>query len=197
MCGDGIVIVDSEECDDGGNENGDGCSAACLLEDGFGCQVPVGGRTICFNQTCGDGLRVPGEDCDAGSSGVGCDLFSCTILDGFGCPVNDEFNRSSQCFNCGNGIREFFEECDTLNGTGNDGDGCNDTCGIVDLFACSGKLGEESKCNHVAVDFDLADNTTLNRSVVYREAVTPVLLAPMKSNLDASAFGDQVFSFFC
>ncbi|XP_065844295.1 uncharacterized protein [Oscarella lobularis] len=185
LCGDGIVQVDSEECDDGRNDDGDGCSAACLLEDGFGCRVPVENRTICFNQTCGDGLRVPGEDCDSGSSGFGCDLHSCLILDSFECPVNNEFDGPSRCFNCGNGIREFFEECDTPN------DGCNNTCGIVDLFACAGELGEESECEHAAVDFDFADNTTLNRTVVYRKAVTVVLLAPMQNNLDASAFGDQ------
>ena len=110
VCGDGILQIESEECDDGGTDNGDGCPAACELEDGFGCQVPVGGRTVCRNRTCGDGIRVPGEDCDSGSSSFGCDSISCTILDGFACPVNDEFNGPSQCFNCRNGVLEFFEE---------------------------------------------------------------------------------------
>ncbi|XP_065826334.1 uncharacterized protein [Oscarella lobularis] len=191
VCGDGILQIESEECDDGGTDNGDGCSAACELEDGFGCQVPVGGRTVCRNRTCGDGIRVPGEDCDSGSSGFGCDSISCTILDGYACPVNDEFNRPSQCFNCGNGVLEFFEECDTLNGTGKDGDGCNDTCGVVDFFTCTGALGDESECEHVAVDFDVADKTTLNRTVLSREPTSTVLLAPRRENLDASAFGNE------
>ena len=192
VCGDGILQVDSEECDDGGNEDGDGCSAACVLEDGFGCQVPVGGPTICFNRTCGDGIRVPGEDCDSGSSGFGCDSLSCTILNGFECPDNDEFTGPSECFNCGNGILEFFEECDTLNGTGKDGDGCNDTCGVFELFTCAGALGEESECKHAAVDFDVADTTTLNRTVLSREAISTVLLAPKRENMDASAFRNEV-----
>lgn len=42
VCGDGIVIYDSdgnalEECDDGNNINGDGCSAECKRENGFSC----------------------------------------------------------------------------------------------------------------------------------------------------------------
>ena len=194
VCGDGILQVDSEECDDDGNDDGDGCSASCVLENGFGCRVPPGGQTICLNQTCGDGVRVPGEDCDSGSSGFGCDSISCTILDGFVCPVNEEFNGPSQCFNCGNGILEFFEQCDTLNGTGNDGDGCNDTCGLVDLFTCTGVLGEESDCEHVAVDFNVADTTTLNRTVLSREPTSTVLLAPKREDLNASAFGNEVLS---
>ena len=193
-CGDETLQVETEECDDGNNVDGDGCSAACVLEDGFGCQIPVGGLTNCSVQTCGDGFRVPGEDCDSSSSGFGCDSFSCTILDGFVCPVNDEFNGPSQCFNCGNGIREFFEQCDTLNGTGKDGDGCNDTCRVVDFFTCAGALGEVSECEHVAVDFNVADNTTLNRTVLSREPLSIVWLAPKEENLDASAFGNKVLN---
>ena len=193
VCGDGVLQIDSEECDDSNTVPGDGCSDTCELEEGFGCRTSVGERTVCYNKTCGDGVRVPGEDCDSGSDGYGCESFSCTILDGFECPVNAEFNGSSECFNCGNGIREFFEECDTLNGTGKDIDGCNDTCNIVELFTCTGKRGAESDCKHVAVDFNVADKTTLNRTVLYREANTIVLLAPKRENLDASAFGNEVF----
>ena len=192
VCGDGVLRIDSEECDDSNTVSGDGCSATCKLEEGFGCRAPVGERTVCYNKTCGDGIRIPGEDCDSGLDGYGCESFSCTILDGFECPVNAEFVGSSECFNCGNGIREFFEECDTLNGTGNDIDGCNDTCNIVELFTCTGKRGAESVCNHVPVDFNVADKTTLNRTVRYREANTIVLLAPRRKNLDASAFGNEV-----
>ena len=37
-CGDGIVV--SEDCDDGNNVDGDGCSAACKIEPGFMCKQP-------------------------------------------------------------------------------------------------------------------------------------------------------------
>jgi len=48
-CGDGI-----EECDDGNNINGDGCSFDCNLEGGG---------------FCGDGNKDPGEECDGGDFG--------------------------------------------------------------------------------------------------------------------------------
>ncbi|UCF34440.1 MAG: DUF4215 domain-containing protein [Phycisphaerales bacterium] len=56
ICGDGILDP-GEECDDGNNEDGDGCSATCELE-GY----------------CGDGILDPGEECDDGNNedGDGC-----------------------------------------------------------------------------------------------------------------------------
>ena len=39
ICGDGIVI-DTEECDDANALSGDGCSEACLIEDGYACPEP-------------------------------------------------------------------------------------------------------------------------------------------------------------
>lgn len=37
VCGDGLVFS-SEECDDGNNDNGDGCSSICQLETNYRCQ---------------------------------------------------------------------------------------------------------------------------------------------------------------
>lgn len=41
-CGDGIVNQQNEQCDDGNNRNGDGCSSACMIEAvcEFGCFTP-------------------------------------------------------------------------------------------------------------------------------------------------------------
>jgi cysteine-rich repeat protein len=69
VCGDGI-LDEGEECDDGNNDNGDGCSADCTLE-------PV----------CGDGVLDPGEQCDDGNNddGDGCSA-DCTLeVGGDGC----------------------------------------------------------------------------------------------------------------
>ena len=37
-CGDGVVAI-SEQCDDGSNANGDGCSALCQVETGWKCSA--------------------------------------------------------------------------------------------------------------------------------------------------------------
>jgi fibro-slime domain-containing protein len=41
-CGDGLKLPD-EDCDDGNQRSGDGCSAACKLEPGWGCTQVVEG----------------------------------------------------------------------------------------------------------------------------------------------------------
>ena len=62
FCGDG-TLDPGEECDDGNNVDGDGCSADCTVE-GF----------------CGDGVLDPGEECDDGNNvdGDGCSA-NCTV----------------------------------------------------------------------------------------------------------------------
>ena len=67
-CGDGVQ-ESNEDCDDGNNVDGDGCSAECLLED------PL----------CGDEQLDPGEQCDDGNNvdGDGCSSF-CTLEVGCG-----------------------------------------------------------------------------------------------------------------
>jgi cysteine-rich repeat protein len=87
FCGDGIrQESEDEECDDGNNRNGDGCSSSCFVEE------PV----------CGDGFLNAGEECDDGdtTSGDGCSA-NCEIegfcgdgsLDAFEeCDDNDNLN---------------------------------------------------------------------------------------------------------
>ena len=72
-CGDGIVDS-GEQCDDGNNIDGDGCSADCQREP---------------TPACGDGNLDPGEQCDDGNTvaGDGCSA-TCTIeppIGGDGC----------------------------------------------------------------------------------------------------------------
>jgi cysteine-rich repeat protein len=63
-CGDGILDVDDELCDDGNNDDGDGCDAGCQLE------------------ACGDGSvnNAGAEECDDGNNedGDGCSA-ECTL----------------------------------------------------------------------------------------------------------------------
>jgi cysteine-rich repeat protein len=62
VCGDG-KLDEGEECDDGNNVDGDGCSAECTIEP-----------------FCGDGNLDPGEECDDGNNedGDGCSA-NCTV----------------------------------------------------------------------------------------------------------------------
>jgi cysteine-rich repeat protein len=82
ICGNGI-LEGEEECDDGNNENGDGCTGYCTLEE---------------NATCGDGELNPGEECDDGNN-----------ENGDGCNAICEIERPETC---GDGVIDPGEECD-------------------------------------------------------------------------------------
>jgi cysteine-rich repeat protein len=61
-CGDG-EIANSESCDDGNSDPGDGCSNICQVEDGYEC---TGTPSKCY--ICGNGVREDGEECDDGNT---------------------------------------------------------------------------------------------------------------------------------
>lgn len=140
-CGD-RTRAGAEECDDGNQVSGDGCSAACRLEPGFQCETsstaPAGCRPL-----CGDGLIVATESCDDGNlaSGDGC-TESCRVESGFGCE-----DQPSDCRPiCGDGEIRGSEGCD--DGATSDGDGCSATCRQELGFLCvgSGMNSCESIC---------------------------------------------------
>jgi len=129
LCGDGNLDP-GEECDDGNNLDGDGCSAQCTFEpycgdgnldegeecddgnnlDGDGCSA------LCtFEPYCGDGNLDEGEECDDGNN-----------LDGDGCSALCTFEPY-----CGDGNLDEGEECD--DGNNLDGDGCSATCETEDM----------------------------------------------------------------
>jgi cysteine-rich repeat protein len=91
FCGDGIIET-GEECDDGNDINGDGCSLACKLEP--------------FSY-CGDGKLDKGEECDDANqnNGDGCSNICKIEYDGY----------------CGDGIINNDEECDDANQNNGDG----------------------------------------------------------------------------
>lgn len=86
VCGDEVLRGD-EECDDGGLDDGDGCDASCLVEDGYDCgdDEPSECETI-----CGDGIVVGDEQCDDGDTeqGDGCSP-GCTVEPGFECDSSE------------------------------------------------------------------------------------------------------------
>jgi cysteine-rich repeat protein len=98
FCGDGVRQVagggggTSEECDDGNEDSGDGCSEICEIEDGYTCTNSIPG--VCTG-TCSDGIRQANESCDDGNltNADGCDD-TCTVEDGFTC---DETQPNNVC----------------------------------------------------------------------------------------------------
>ena len=60
FCGDGRVTP-PEQCDDGNNLSGDGCSSTCTLEVMAGC----GNGVLELGEECDDGNRIGGDGCSA------------------------------------------------------------------------------------------------------------------------------------
>lgn len=81
-CGNGKTYAAAEQCDDGANNDGDGCSATCQVEPGYTC---VGQPSVCTIK-CGDGVLAANEQCDDGNlaDGDGCSA-SCKVEAGFSC----------------------------------------------------------------------------------------------------------------
>lgn len=67
VCGDG-KLTGSEGCDDDNTVAGDGCSAKCLVEDGFDCTDAMQELSVC-TKLCGNGTLDPGEECDDKNQG--------------------------------------------------------------------------------------------------------------------------------
>jgi len=128
-CGDGYV-GQGEQCDDGDNNPGDGCSDTCTEEAGFDCE---GAPSVCVS-TCGDNDLASDEQCDDGNttSGDGCDEFCNTEVVG-----------------CGDGeiLSADGEECDDSNSTAFDG--CDDQCLIEAGWNCT---GAPSICTEICGD---------------------------------------------
>ncbi|MCC6876974.1 MAG: DUF4215 domain-containing protein [Sandaracinaceae bacterium] len=134
-CGDGVVGV-TEECDDGGNDPMDGCSATCTIEAGYTC---AGSPSVC-TMACGNGNVDGGEQCDDGNTmpSDGCSEL-CAIEAGYVCN-----GMPSVCVEaCGNGTIEtrFGESCDDGNRMASDG--CSPSCVEEPGWACT---GEPSMC---------------------------------------------------
>lgn len=115
-CGNSVAEL-GEQCDDGGSQNGGGCSAQCLNE---GSQAVL--------SICGDGVvdfapQIGGEDCDDGNTKNGDGCSNKCLLEGSP-PVGAVFAV------CGNLTKENGEDCD---GT----PGCSDQCVNEGTLVCA------------------------------------------------------------
>lgn len=133
-CGDGVISVPIEQCDDEGNEAGDGCSDVCLVEIGWVCrEEPSVCSAGCMPTTCGDGC------CGVNETTCNCSE-DCGNKCGDGCCNAAESTTScgDDCgSSCGDGVCSGEEtSC-----------GCPEDCGVTTCGdGCCGS-GVETQCN--------------------------------------------------
>lgn len=123
LCGDGVVNP-GEICDDGNNDNNDGCSSTCEPEPGYICDGAS--PTVCL-LTCGNSVLDAGEACDDGNTtnGDGCSD-NCEVDNGYTCvnaPMPSVCTFGGSCGGGGGGGAELVTEGDMESGAGNWNDG--------------------------------------------------------------------------
>jgi len=166
-CGNGYLNT-GEECDDGNNDDNDGCSHDCKLEvDTFQCDdkckwtedklpcylanyTDLKVSMTCHRRVCGDGYRTDNEGCDDGNTkdGDGCSS-TCEVEPFYKCKESqyEVDGKRSYCEPvkvCGDGFRHPDEECDNLLvGSG----GCNASCFIEPGYVCETNNEGRSECH--------------------------------------------------
>jgi len=125
-------IEGNEECDDGNDIWGDGCSDGCMNE----------GATLA-GSTCGNGDLGDGEDCDDAnrSSGDGCSP-----------ECLREGSEPGPLGVCGNGTvqTDLGEDCDDGNSTS--GDGCSSICLNEGSYPCVDP-SDPNCCGNARIEF--------------------------------------------
>lgn len=132
VCGNGLKEGD-EQCDDGNNGPGDGCSSTCqdevcgnaIVDSGEECDdgnVIAGDECgpTCQHEECGNDIVDPGEECDDGAA-----------VAGDGCGPTCQYEE------CGNAIVDPGEECDCGDGTSLPGDLCQNEQNADDRGYCT------------------------------------------------------------
>jgi len=135
-CGDGILNLPYEQCDDGNRMPYDGCNPDCSLMFMWSCPVP--NVSPCPN-TCGNGIRAGAEVCDDWNtiSGDGCSNNCALVEPGFWCSSTlPAGGKPDVCWEIRlDGIDYYFYGCD--DGNSKDGDGCNWMGQIESGFWCN------------------------------------------------------------
>lgn len=146
LCGNS-VLDENEACDDGGKEDGDGCSADCLeVTEGYACIPP--GKACHMIAICGDGKVQPPELCDDGGreNRDGCSQ-NCQVEMGFKCG-----GEPSECAEteCGDGEVEGAESCDDKN--------------LIPFDGCSRICQKEPDCSGGACESECGDGLVLGET---------------------------------
>lgn len=146
-CGD-FILSRGEECDDGNNENGDGCTSRCRLEPGV---IPVCGngvwekgeycddgwanseepdacRPLCVEARCGDSIVDSNEECDDGVANA---------------VLPNACRPTCKLPFCGDGVVDDGEQCDPALKNGPE---CYDDCTVVPTCG-DGILSGDEECD--------------------------------------------------
>ena len=157
-CGDGYLDTTiGEECDDGNEENGDGCTANCKINANWDCVEDEDNKSHCSKpeKPCGNGVLEEhlGEECDdgnrnkAGKGADGCNN-ACKVQNGWECDEDESGKSYCELIpkTCGNGIfePELGEQCD--DGNKKNGDGCNRLCKTNKNWICEENDDQLSLC---------------------------------------------------
>ncbi|CAD8093432.1 unnamed protein product [Paramecium sonneborni] len=150
FCGDGIIQINGEQCDDGNYLPYDGCylcqfhcSYGCLeCDQGQGCKkcdnqfILINETDTCQeNQVLNDEIEDINEQVIIEIASLRC--IENQILIGFQCVSQ-----------CGNGIlNSKYEQCDDGNQIG--GDGCSSVCSEEDLYQCQNYENSTSVCSYI------------------------------------------------
>ena len=119
-CGNGIV-EQNEECDDGNDQDFDGCSSPkCRIDHGFKCSTTSTSSASSCSPLCGDGIRIiapysPIEQCDDGNtaSGDGCDS-NCQVEPNWNCSGGSLTTKDTcKCSNESN-VYSYQGKCLTM-----------------------------------------------------------------------------------
>ncbi|CAK58875.1 unnamed protein product (macronuclear) [Paramecium tetraurelia] len=170
VCGDGLITVEYEQCDDMNEIPYDGCYF-CNYQCRERCKLCIKG--ICYDKCeygyeevddeciaiCGDGIVVEQEDCDDQNDIQSDGCFKCK----FHCPDHCEICQQGKCklceqgyelnrilnqclAYCGNGMVSKEEECDDMNIE--DGDGCSQQCKVEVNYVCKNYQYSFTQCTY-------------------------------------------------
>ncbi|CAD8099397.1 unnamed protein product [Paramecium primaurelia] len=170
ICGDGLITIGYEQCDDMNEIPYDGCYN-CNYQCRQYCKLCIKG--ICYDQCeygyyeldyqcypiCGDGIIVDQEDCDDQNDNQLDGCHNCQFLCPDHCEICSEGKCKlceqgyelnvikNQCLTfCGNGLVSQEEECDDMNNE--DGDGCSQKCKIEINYVCKNYQYSFTQCTY-------------------------------------------------
>ena len=136
-CGDGILAVGIETCDDGNSVDGDDCTNLCSVPNPTDTLIHLARAALTAGSImfCGDGIRNGSESCDDGNFDdtdhcstscrlIGSETPSWFVRDD---PTSGLPYPASGLPYCGDGlVNQASEDCD--DGNGDDTDHCTNRC---------------------------------------------------------------------